>query len=88
MLGALRMDDHEKCLAAARSTYEIGVRHRVAELQAIGMVFQGAVLIRRGQVAQGLALHDEGMVMAVGGIFRSSPPCRSSVRSSYLLRAG
>jgi DNA-binding SARP family transcriptional activator len=63
----LRMNDHEKCLAAARSTYEMGVRHRVAELQAIGMVFQGAVLIRRGQVAEGLALHDEGMVMAVGG---------------------
>ncbi len=31
------------------------------------MVFQGAVLIRRGQVAEGLALHDEGMAMAVGG---------------------
>lgn len=31
------------------------------------MVFQGAVLIRRGQVEKGLALHDEGMVMAVGG---------------------
>ncbi|HWR48916.1 MAG TPA: AfsR/SARP family transcriptional regulator, partial [Pseudonocardiaceae bacterium] len=66
-LVALMMDDHEKCLAAARSTYEMGVRHCVAELQAIGMVFQGAVLIRRGQVAEGLALHDEGMTMAVGG---------------------
>jgi DNA-binding SARP family transcriptional activator len=64
---ALRMDDHEKCLAAARSTYELGVRHCVAELQALGMVFQGAVLIRRGQVAEGLALHDEAMAMAVAG---------------------
>ncbi|MGH3776717.1 MAG: BTAD domain-containing putative transcriptional regulator [Pseudonocardiaceae bacterium] len=64
---ALIMDDHEKCLAAARSTYEMGARHGVADLQAIGMVFQGAVLIRRGQVAEGLALHDEGMAMAVGG---------------------
>ena len=31
------------------------------------MVFQGGVLIRRGQVREGLALHDEGMAMAVGG---------------------
>jgi DNA-binding SARP family transcriptional activator len=66
-LVALRMDDHEKCLANARSTYEMGVRHDVSELQALGMVFQGAVLIRRGQVAEGLALHDEGMAMAVAG---------------------
>ncbi len=66
-LVALMADDHEKCLAAARSTYEMGARHGVAELQALGMVFQGAVLIRRGQVAEGLALHDEGMAMAVGG---------------------
>lgn len=64
---ALMMDDHEKCLAAARSTYERGVRHGIAELQAIGMVFQGAVLIRRRRVTEGLALHDEGMAMAVGG---------------------
>ncbi|MGH3917940.1 MAG: BTAD domain-containing putative transcriptional regulator [Pseudonocardiaceae bacterium] len=64
---ALIMDDHEKCLAAARSTYEMGARHGVADLQAIGMVFQGAILIRRGQVAEGLALHDEGMAMAVSG---------------------
>ncbi len=69
MLVALRMDDHEKTLAAARSTYEMGVRHCVAELQAVGMVFQGGVLIRRGQVAEGLALHDEGMAMAVCGDF-------------------
>ncbi|MGH3900022.1 MAG: BTAD domain-containing putative transcriptional regulator [Pseudonocardiaceae bacterium] len=60
-------DDPEKCLAAALSTYEMGVRHGVADLQAVGMVFQGGVLIRRGQVADGLALHDEGMAMAVGG---------------------
>ena len=28
-LVALRMDDHEKCLAAAHSTYEMGVRHGI-----------------------------------------------------------
>ncbi|MGH3898127.1 MAG: BTAD domain-containing putative transcriptional regulator [Pseudonocardiaceae bacterium] len=64
---ALLADDQEKCLAAARSTYEVGVRHGVADFQAIGLVFQGAVLLRRGQVAEGLALHDEGMAMVVAG---------------------
>jgi DNA-binding SARP family transcriptional activator len=67
MFLALFADDHEKSLAAARSTYEMGIRHGIADLQAVGMVFQGVVLIRRGQVAEGLALHDEGMTMAVGG---------------------
>ncbi|MGH8571405.1 MAG: BTAD domain-containing putative transcriptional regulator, partial [Gammaproteobacteria bacterium] len=67
MMVALMTDDPEKCLAAGRSTYEIGARHGVADLQAVGLVFQGGVLIRRGQVAEGLALHDEGMAMAVGG---------------------
>lgn len=59
--------DHETALAAARSTYEAGVRHGIAGLQAIGMTFQGSLLIHRGQVAEGLALLDEGMAMAVSG---------------------
>ncbi|MGH3873413.1 MAG: BTAD domain-containing putative transcriptional regulator [Pseudonocardiaceae bacterium] len=67
MTMALLADDPEKCLAAARSTYEVGVRHDVADFQAIGLVFQGAVLLRRGQVAEGLAMHDEGMTMVVAG---------------------
>ncbi|MGH3823525.1 MAG: BTAD domain-containing putative transcriptional regulator [Pseudonocardiaceae bacterium] len=63
----LGMGDHERCLVAARSTYDLGVRHGVAELQALGMVFQGTVLTYRGQVAEGLALRDEGMTRAAGG---------------------
>ncbi|MGH3719147.1 MAG: BTAD domain-containing putative transcriptional regulator [Pseudonocardiaceae bacterium] len=59
--------DHQTALAAARSTYETGVRHGVAGLQAIGMTFQGSLLIHRGQVAEGLAMMDEGMAMAVSG---------------------
>jgi tetratricopeptide (TPR) repeat protein len=66
-LVGLMTDDPEMTLESARSAYELGVRHGVAELQALGLVFQGAVVIRRGQVAEGLALQDEGMVMAVGG---------------------
>ncbi|MGH3935661.1 MAG: AfsR/SARP family transcriptional regulator, partial [Pseudonocardiaceae bacterium] len=67
MTMALLADDREKCLAAARSTYDVGVRHGVADFQAIGLVFEGAILLRRGQVAEGLALHDEGMAMVVAG---------------------
>ncbi|MDQ3764952.1 MAG: AfsR/SARP family transcriptional regulator [Actinomycetota bacterium] len=67
MIVAVMEDDHEKCLAAARSTHEMGVRHGVTDMQAVRMVFQGAVLLRRGQVDEALALHDEGMAMAVGG---------------------
>ena len=66
-LFALGAGDHEAARAAAESTYEVGARHGVAELQAIGMVLQGVVLIRRGRVAEGLALLDEGMAMAVSG---------------------
>ena len=66
-LFALGAGDHEAALAAAQSTYDVGTRHRVAELQALGVVFQGVVLIHRGQAAEGLALLDEGMAMAVGG---------------------
>jgi len=66
-LFALGAGEHEAARTAARSTFDVGTRHDVAELQAVGMVFQGVVLIRRGQLADGLALLDEGMTMAVGG---------------------
>ncbi|MGH3828854.1 MAG: AfsR/SARP family transcriptional regulator [Pseudonocardiaceae bacterium] len=64
---AMSRGDHAAALAAARSTYEVGVRHGVIELHAIGLVFQGSVLIHCGQVAEGLALLDEGMTMALSG---------------------
>ncbi len=63
---ALGMGDHEASVAAARSAYDVGTRHGVAELQAIGMALEGSVLVRRGQVAPGMALLDEAMAMAVG----------------------
>ncbi|MEO7195855.1 MAG: AfsR/SARP family transcriptional regulator [Pseudonocardiaceae bacterium] len=59
--------DHETALAAARSTYQAGVRHGIAGLQAIGMGFEGSLLIHRGQGTAGLALLDEAMAMAVSG---------------------
>jgi DNA-binding SARP family transcriptional activator len=67
MTMALLDDDREKCIAAARSLYKAGIRHGVADFQAIGLVFEGAMLLRRGQAAEALAMHDEGMAMLVGG---------------------
>jgi DNA-binding SARP family transcriptional activator len=67
MTMALLEDDQEKCFAAARSTYEAGIRHGVADFQAVGLVYQGGMLISRGRVAEGRAMHDEGMAMLVSG---------------------
>lgn len=72
-LMTLSAGDHEACMDAARSTYEVGVRHGAPELQAIGLVYQGTVLIHRGQVTDGLSLLDEGMAMAVGGDLPAVP---------------
>ncbi|MDQ3764955.1 MAG: AfsR/SARP family transcriptional regulator [Actinomycetota bacterium] len=67
-LVAMGRGELEDALAAACSTYEIGVRHSIAGLQAMGMAFQGSVLVHQGQVVKGLALLDEGMAMAVGDL--------------------
>lgn len=72
-LMALRTGDHEAAMAAALSTYQVGVRNEALELQAIALVYQGTVLIHRGQVTEGLALLDEGMAMAVSGDLPSIP---------------
>lgn len=72
-LMSLSAGDHDACMDAARSTYEVGVRHSAPELQAIGLVYQGTVLIHRGQMTDGLAMLDEGMAMAVGGDLPAVP---------------
>ncbi|HEX2300718.1 MAG TPA: hypothetical protein VHH34_19805, partial [Pseudonocardiaceae bacterium] len=72
-LMTLSTGDHEACMEAARSTYEVGLRHSAAELQAIGLVYQGTVLIHCGQVTEGLSMLDEGMAMAVGGDLPAIP---------------
>jgi len=51
----------------ARRAYDVGRRFGVADLQAVGLTFQGWVLVRHGQPARGLALMDEGMTWAVAG---------------------
>lgn len=57
----------DAALDEARRTYDVGSRFGVPDLQAVGLTFQGWVLIRQGQPARGLALMDEGMTWAVGG---------------------
>jgi DNA-binding SARP family transcriptional activator len=59
--------DLDAGLDNARRAYEVGCRFDVADLQAVGLTFQGWVLVRQGQPARGLALMDEGMTWAVGG---------------------
>jgi DNA-binding SARP family transcriptional activator len=63
----LGIGDHQRCLVAAQSTYDVGLRHGVAELRALGMMFQGTVLTYRGCLAEGLALHEEGVTLAASG---------------------
>jgi DNA-binding SARP family transcriptional activator len=64
---ALATGDHGEALQAARRVFDLGRRFDVPDLQALGLVFQGYVLVREGEVDQGLLLMDEGMTWAVDG---------------------
>jgi tetratricopeptide (TPR) repeat protein len=64
---ALATGDHDGALRAARRAFDLGRRFGDADLQALGLVFQGYILVRDGTVDQGLLLMDEGMTWAVGG---------------------
>jgi hypothetical protein len=52
---------------AAAAMLEIGRREGDADLEALGLTFQGLVLSRRGEIAEGTKLLDEAMASAVGG---------------------
>jgi hypothetical protein len=47
--------------------HEIGCRYEDADLQALGLAFQGLVLTRRGEITEGTRLLDEAMASATGG---------------------
>ena len=64
---ALGTGDHDRALQAARRAFDLGRRFGVPDLQALGLVFQGYILVRQGKVDQGLLLIDEGMTWAVDG---------------------
>jgi DNA-binding SARP family transcriptional activator len=64
---ALGTGDHDGALQAARRAFDLGRRFGVPDLQALGLVFQGYILVREGKVDQGLLLMDEGMTWALDG---------------------
>jgi DNA-binding SARP family transcriptional activator len=64
---AIASGDLDGALDHARRAYDIGSRFGVGDLQAVGLTFQGWVLVRQAQPARGLALMDEGMTWAVAG---------------------
>jgi tetratricopeptide (TPR) repeat protein len=59
--------DWDGVLEAADTMLEIARREEDADLEAVGLTFQGLVLSRRGEIAEGTKLLDEAMASAVGG---------------------
>ena len=57
----------EGALTRARETFEIGRRLADDDLQAAALNTEGSVLIRLGQITEGMARIDESMASAVGG---------------------
>jgi len=66
-LQALSQGDYEGAIALAREAVEIGARQNDPNIQALGLMQEGAVLVRMGKVPEGMALMDEAMAAAVGG---------------------
>jgi DNA-binding SARP family transcriptional activator len=64
---AIGAGDLNAALAAARRAFDFGRRFTVPDLQALGLVHQGYVLVRQGEVAEGLRLMDEAMTWALDG---------------------
>lgn len=54
-------------LETAREMFEIGRRDGDADLGALGLTFQGLVLVQRGEIEEGTRLLDEAMAGALGG---------------------
>jgi ATP/maltotriose-dependent transcriptional regulator MalT len=65
--GSLDEPDQEAVLAAARRIRELGRRLGDATLVAAGLVGEGRVLVRRGNVRDGMARFDEAMVHVLAG---------------------
>ncbi len=58
---------------AARRTFKIGLQTQEPTLQALGLTFQGYLLVRRGELQEGLRMLDEGMAAAVSGTVAPFP---------------
>jgi DNA-binding SARP family transcriptional activator len=66
-MSAVAAGDLGGALRAAQRAFDLGRRFGVPDLQALGLVHQGYVLVRQGTVAEGLRLIDEGMTWALDG---------------------
>jgi DNA-binding winged helix-turn-helix (wHTH) protein/tetratricopeptide (TPR) repeat protein len=64
---ALFEGDLDDCIARARGAMQIAERVGDPDLQCLGLVYSGHVLIAQGHVRQGLALHDEAGAAALAG---------------------
>jgi tetratricopeptide (TPR) repeat protein len=59
--------DWESVLATSRTVSAVGRRHGVADLEALGLAFEGLALTHRGDPVAGTRLLDEAMASALGG---------------------
>ncbi|HKA68669.1 MAG TPA: BTAD domain-containing putative transcriptional regulator [Actinomycetes bacterium] len=66
-MAAIAAGDLAGALRAAQQAFDLGRRFGIPDLQALGLVHQGYVLVRQGTVADGLRLIDEGMTWAIDG---------------------
>ncbi|HEU6443622.1 MAG TPA: adenylate/guanylate cyclase domain-containing protein [Gaiellaceae bacterium] len=64
---AIARGAYEEALRHAEETLEIGTRHRDRDLMALGLHDKGTILVRQGQVEEGMSLLDEATVAAVSG---------------------
>jgi ATP/maltotriose-dependent transcriptional regulator MalT len=62
-----RAGDWEGVLELAENMRDLGRHHGDADLEALGLVFEGLVATRRGSLAEGQRLLDEAMASAIGG---------------------
>jgi tetratricopeptide (TPR) repeat protein len=63
----------EPALDAARRTFKIGLHTGDPTLQALGLTFQGYLLVRAGDLDEGMRVLDEGMAAAVTGMLAPFP---------------
>lgn len=64
---ALERDDLDEAFVGARRVQDAGRQFSSPTLIALGLVGEGIVVIRRGQVARGLAMLDEAMLPVLAG---------------------
>ncbi len=64
---ALKKGDLDEAMEQATAALNIGTRVGDRNVQAMALQLQGQVLVAKGQVEEGLALHDEATVAAVSG---------------------